>query len=70
MKKKTYTIEGMHCTSCAMVIESDLEDIGVKATCSYAKQSLAVEFDETKNSEKQIHDVVKKSGYIVKKVSQ
>ncbi len=70
MKKKTYTVEGMHCTSCAMVIESDLEDIGVKATCSYAKQSLEVEFDETKNSEKQIHDVVKKSGYIVKKVSQ
>jgi copper chaperone CopZ len=66
MKKKTYTIEGMHCTSCAMVIESDLEDIGVNATCSYAKQSLDVEFDETKVSDEQIHDVVKKSGYTVK----
>jgi len=66
MKKKTYNIEGMHCTSCAMVIESDLEDIGVKATCSYAKQVLDVEFDETKVSESLIHDVVKKSGYTVK----
>ena len=70
MKKKTYTIEGMHCTSCAMVIESDLEDIGVKASCSYAKQSLAVEFDESIVSEKHIVDTVKKSGYIVKKVSE
>lgn len=49
-----------------MVIESDLEDIGVKATCSYAKQSLDVEFDETKVSDEQIHEVVKKSGYTAK----
>ena len=70
MKKKTYNIEGMHCTSCAMVIESDLEDIGVKATCSYAKQSLDVEFDETNITDQQISDVVKKSGYIIKKVDE
>ena len=70
MKKKTYNIEGMHCTGCAMVIESDLEDIGVKATCSYAKQSLDVEFDETNITDQQISDVVKKSGYIVKKVDE
>jgi len=63
MTKKTFNVEGMHCTSCAMVIESDLEDVGVKAKCSYAKQTLETEFDENKISEKTISEVVKKSGY-------
>lgn len=63
--KKTYKIEGMHCTSCAMVIESDLEDIGVQSKCNYAKQTLEVEYDEKKVSEKQIVQTVKKSGYTI-----
>lgn len=63
MKKKTYSVDGMHCTSCAMVIESDLEDVGVKATCSYARQTLAVEYDEGKVTEDTIKKVVKNSGY-------
>lgn len=63
MKKKTYTVEGMHCTSCAMVIESDLEDGGVKAVCSYAKQRLDVEYDENTVTDVQIREIVKKSGY-------
>ncbi len=65
MKKKTYTVQGMHCTSCAMVIESDLEDIGVKSVCSYAKQTVEVEFDEQVVSEKKIHDTVASSGYSI-----
>lgn len=63
MTKKTFKVEGMHCASCAMIIESDLEDAGVKATCSYAKQTLVAEFDEKKVSETKITDVVKKAGY-------
>jgi copper chaperone CopZ len=63
MIKKTYKVDGMHCTSCAMVIESDLEDAGVKAKCSYAKQTLEVEFDEKKISEKNIAEVMKNAGY-------
>jgi copper chaperone CopZ len=65
MIKKTFKIEGMHCTSCALMIESDLEDAGVKARCSYAKQTLDVEFDEKKIIEKTIIDVVAKAGYHV-----
>ena len=42
MTKKTYNIKGMHCTSCALMIESDLEDAGVRARVSYAKQTLEV----------------------------
>jgi Zn2+/Cd2+-exporting ATPase len=63
--KKTYKITGMHCTSCAMMIESDLEDAGVKASCSYAKQKLEVEFDPQQITEKKIHEVVKNAGYIL-----
>ncbi len=65
MIKKTFKIDGMHCTSCALLIESDLEDAGVKATCNYAKQTLTVEFDEKKIGEKKITDVVAKAGYRV-----
>ena len=63
MTKKTYNIKGMHCTSCALMIESDLEDAGVKAVCSYVKQILTVEFDEKKIQEKVIKHIVKKLGY-------
>ena len=63
MTKKTYTVKGMHCSSCALMIESDLEDVGVKAQCNYAKQTLDVEFDEMKCSEKKIIDIVLKAGY-------
>lgn len=63
MIKKTYKVSGMDCTSCAMLIESDLEDAGVKSTCRYAAQMLEVEFDEQETSEQTIKEVVKKSGY-------
>lgn len=63
MTKKNYKVIGMHCTSCALVIESDLEDAGVKARVSYVKQTLEVEFDEKKIGEKKISEVVAKAGY-------
>ena len=65
MKKKIYKVQGMHCASCAMVIESDLEDEGVKAACSYVKQSLSVEYDPAKIQEAKIEEVVKKAGYTI-----
>jgi len=65
MTKKTFKIDGMHCTSCALLIESDLEDAGVRAVCSYAKQTLTVEFDEKKMGDEAIEKIVAKSGYRV-----
>lgn len=65
MIKKSYKVNGMHCTSCALMIESDLEDAGVKARCNYAKEVLEIEFDEKKISEKEIAEVVAKSGYTI-----
>lgn len=63
MIKKSYTVKGMHCPSCALVIESDLEDAGITAQCNYARAILDVEFDETKVQEAKIADVVHSSGY-------
>lgn len=62
--KKNLKIEGMHCTSCAMNIDFDLEDLGVKsAKTSYAKQETEVEFDEEKIKPQKIIDQIKKTGY-------
>ena len=63
MVKKKYTVKGMHCTACVLMIESDLEDAGVKAKCSFIKEVLEVEFDENKIKEKKVIEVVKTSGY-------
>ena len=52
----------MECTSCAMVIESDLEDIGIKCKCNYAKETLEIENYEITLEEK-IKLIVEKSGY-------
>lgn len=65
MTKKVYKIEGMHCASCAMLIEGELEDAGMKATCSYAKQTLEVEGDESTGDEEHIRQLVRKAGYSV-----
>lgn len=63
--KKKLRIEGMHCSSCAMTIDFDLEDLeGVKSSkTSYAKQETEVEFDEDKINEKKVIDAISNSGY-------
>ncbi len=54
----------MHCVSCAMSIDFDLEDLGVKnAKTSYAKQETEVEFDEERIKPQAIIDQIKKTGY-------
>ncbi|MDZ4228210.1 MAG: heavy-metal-associated domain-containing protein [Candidatus Levybacteria bacterium] len=64
MKKLKLKIEGMDCSSCAMNIDFDLEDLGVKnVKTSYAKQETEVEFDEEKIKPQQIIDQIKKTGY-------
>lgn len=63
--KKKLKIEGMHCTSCAMSIDMDLEDLdGVKETrTSYAKQESEVEFDQDKLNIQEVIAAIKKTGY-------
>jgi copper chaperone CopZ len=57
---KIYKIQGMDCASCASMIELDLEEVGIKCKCSYAKQTLEV---EGAHDLKKVKEVVKKSGY-------
>jgi len=66
MVKTTYKIEGMHCTSCAMLIEGELEDIGVKANVNYRTETLDIEYDEHSITEEEVRKAVVKAGYSVK----
>ena len=68
MKKLKFKIDGMHCSSCAMSIDFDLEDLdGVKsAKTSYAKQETEVEFEEEKISEEDVEKQINKTGYKIK----
>lgn len=63
--KKKFKIENMHCTSCALTIDIDLEDLdGVRESkTSFAKAETEVEFDLEKISEELILETIKKSGY-------
>lgn len=60
MVKKTYLVRGMHCTACATSIELDLEDAGIKASCSWAKQTLEV---DEKASKEDLRKVIQPLGY-------
>ena len=55
----------MHCSSCAMNIDFELEDLdGVKsAKTNYAKATCEVEFDEEKLKEDDLKASVEKVGY-------
>lgn len=66
--KKKLKIEGMHCASCAMTIDFDLEDVeGVKsAKTNYAKQESEVEFDEEQLDIEKIVKTIEKTGYNAK----
>lgn len=61
----TLAIEGMHCTSCAMTIDEELEDLpGVKrAKTSYAKATSDVEYDPEAVTVEALIGAVKGAGY-------
>jgi len=63
--KKKLKIKDMHCSSCAMSIDFDLEDLeGVKvAQTNFAKQETEVEVDTEKVTDKDIIETIKKTGY-------
>ncbi|HLD33919.1 MAG TPA: heavy metal translocating P-type ATPase [Candidatus Nanoarchaeia archaeon] len=65
MKQTTFKIIGMHCASCSLRNERSLLKLdGVKtANVNYALRSAAVEYDEAKLSEHDLHQAVVKNGY-------
>ncbi len=58
-------VVGMHCTSCALNIDFDLEDMdGITAAkTSYAKQETEIEFDNEKLQLEEILKQIQKTGY-------
>lgn len=67
-KKLKLKISGMHCSSCAMNIDFELEDLdGVSfSKTSYAKQVTEMEFDQKKIREESIIKTIEKTGYQAK----
>lgn len=67
MKKIVLKINGMHCTSCSMNIDGELEDTdGVKeASTNYASQKTEITFDEAKIQENKIIAIIEGLGYSV-----
>ncbi len=53
----------MDCTSCATMIELDLEDAGIKSKCSFAKQTLEVEVDGKTDIDEKVRELVESAGY-------
>lgn len=65
MKKIKLKIEGMHCTSCAMDIDGELEDTeGIKeSNTNYAKSITEINFDLDKITQEKIIEIINKIGY-------
>lgn len=61
--KKTFRITGMHCESCARIIEMELSDKVQKINVNHKTGSAEIEFDETLISPKEIASIITKQGY-------
>ncbi len=60
---KTYKLNGMHCNSCAMLIERELRDKVNEVSASYSKEKVEIDFDPQKISEKEIKAKIEELGY-------
>lgn len=67
MKKIILKIKGMHCVSCAMNIDGELEDTeGIEeASTNYARHEAIITFDNSKIDEEKIIKIIRRSGYDV-----
>ncbi len=65
MIKQTFRVADMHCSNCAMRIESLEDELpGVKSiSASYVKGQMVVEFDEARISAEAIIAAVAEKGY-------
>lgn len=65
MVKTTFHISDMHCSNCAMKIESMEDDLpGVKSvSASYQKGLVVVEYDERLQNTESIIQAIQKLGY-------
>lgn len=63
--KQQLQVQGMHCASCAMLIDDELEELeGVKASStSYARQKTDVDFDESRVGIQELVGKIAELGY-------
>lgn len=62
-------IDGMHCMSCSMNIDGELEDTPgvIEADTNYAKGESTITFDPKKVNREKLSQVIEKLGYRVTK---
>ena len=67
----TFKIDGMHCTSCAMNIDGELEDIKgvIRAETSYAKSKTTVTYDSTQITPTELKSIISALHYAVSEIS-
>ena len=63
--KKVLTIQGMHCSSCAMGVEMLLGVKNVKANVDFNSKKADIEFDSNKISFEEVKKEIEKAGYKV-----
>ena len=66
-----FQISGMHCSSCSLNIDGELEDqAGVlSASTSYAKSITTVRFDEKKIAVERLMQTIRDLGYEVEQIT-
>lgn len=65
--KTVFKLSGLHCSSCGLSIDNNLEEIdGVfESKTNYARAEAVVYFDPTKTTEKALKKAISESGYQV-----
>lgn len=65
MDRVTFIIAGMHCSNCVMRLEEIEDDLpGVhRATASFRRQKMEVEYDETLVTIEEITAAIREKGY-------
>lgn len=63
--RKVFKLSGLHCVSCALNIDMELEDLGIKTVkTSYPKSEVEVEWEEPV-TELKVVQAIEKLGYRV-----
>lgn len=62
--KNKFKVNGMHCVSCAMIIENEIEEMGEieDVECSYKKNLLKI-YSEGEITANQLNKMFEKFGY-------
>jgi len=65
-----FKIDGMHCTSCSMNIDGELEDTEgvIKAETSYSKAKTVITYDPIKVKPKKLKEVIESLEYAATEV--